>query len=49
MGRAFGTHGEKRNSYRVSVGKAERKGPLDVGERMILKRILDRIGCYGLD
>jgi hypothetical protein len=28
MGRACSTHGEKRNSYRVLVGKPERKRPL---------------------
>jgi hypothetical protein len=29
MGRACGTHGEKRNGHRVLVGKPEGKGPLE--------------------
>jgi hypothetical protein len=28
MGRAYSTHGEKRNSYRILVGKPEGKRPL---------------------
>jgi hypothetical protein len=28
MGRACGTNGEKRNAYRILVGKSERKRPL---------------------
>jgi hypothetical protein len=40
MGRTCSTHGEKRNAYRVLVGNPERKRPLDVGGRIILKWIL---------
>jgi hypothetical protein len=28
MGMAFSTHGEKRNTYRILVGKPEEKRPL---------------------
>jgi hypothetical protein len=28
MGRAYSTNGEKRNTYRILVGKPERKRPL---------------------
>jgi hypothetical protein len=28
MGRAFGTNGEKRNAYRILVGKPEENRPL---------------------
>jgi hypothetical protein len=41
--------GEKRNAYRILVGKPEGKKPLkylDVGGGIILKLILDRMGCY---
>jgi hypothetical protein len=45
MGRAYSTHGEKRNAYRVLIGKPEGTRPpgrLDVGGRIILKLILER-------
>jgi hypothetical protein len=44
--------GEKRNAYKILVGKPEEKrqlGRQDVGGRIILKWILDRMGWYGLD
>jgi hypothetical protein len=44
--------GEKRNAYRILVGKPEGKSPLrnqDVGGWTILKWILDRMGWYGMD
>jgi hypothetical protein len=40
IGRACSTDGEKRNSYRILVGKPERKRPL--GGLIILKRRLER-------
>jgi hypothetical protein len=39
MGRACCTNGEKRNAYRILVGKSEGKRPLG---RRILKWILER-------
>jgi hypothetical protein len=39
MCRACSTHGEKRNAYRILVGKPEDPG---VGERIILKWILEK-------
>jgi hypothetical protein len=33
MGRAYNTNGEKRNSYILLVGKAERKRPLEKPRR----------------
>jgi hypothetical protein len=45
MGRACSTNGEKRNAYRILVGKPEGKSPLGrprrVGGWIILKWILD--------
>jgi hypothetical protein len=44
--------GEKRNAYRIFVGKLEGKrllGRPDVGGCTILKWILERIGWCGLD
>jgi hypothetical protein len=44
--------GEKRNVYRILVGKPEGKRPWedqDVGEWIIFKWILDRMRWYGLD
>jgi hypothetical protein len=34
--------GQKRNEYRISVGKPEGKRPLDVDGRIILKCILEK-------
>jgi hypothetical protein len=45
MGRACSTNGEKRNEYRILVGKPEGKRPLgiqDVEVWIILKWILER-------
>jgi hypothetical protein len=33
MGKACGTHGEKRNTYSVLVGKPERKKPIGTFRR----------------
>jgi hypothetical protein len=43
--------GEKRNAYRILVGKPERDHYEDqeVGVWIILKWILDRTGWYGLE
>jgi hypothetical protein len=38
VGRACSTHGEKRNAYRIFVGKPD----LDVGSRIIIEWILER-------
>jgi hypothetical protein len=51
MDKACSTNGEKRNAYRILVGKPEGKRPL-VRLRhgwIILKWILDRMGLCGLD
>jgi hypothetical protein len=54
MGGACSTNGEKRNAYRILVGKPEGKRPLGKPRRrwednikMDLKR--DRMGWYGLN
>jgi hypothetical protein len=54
MGRACSTNKEKRNAYRILVGKSEGKRPLGRPRRgwvdnnkMDLKR--DRMGWHGLD
>jgi hypothetical protein len=39
MGRECSTYEEKRNVYRILVGKPERKRPLDLGGRIILRWI----------
>jgi hypothetical protein len=43
--------GDKRNAYKILVGKPEGKRPQgqDVGGRIILKQILSEIGCGGMD
>jgi hypothetical protein len=52
LGRACNTNGEKRNAYRVLVGKPEGKRPLErprsrwVGN---IKMDLKEIGCGGMD
>jgi hypothetical protein len=53
MGRTCSTHGEKRNAYRILVGKPEGKRPLrrpryrwEYNIRMNLK---DKMEWYGLD
>jgi hypothetical protein len=43
---------QKRNAYRVLVGKGDRKRPfgkLGMDGRIILKWILNRLGACGLD
>jgi hypothetical protein len=54
MGRACSTTGQKRNAYRILVGKPEEKNTKtdqDVGGWIILKWILERerMVWYGLD
>jgi hypothetical protein len=52
MGRACSTNKEKRTAYRILVGKPGGKRPLgskNIRGWIILKWILDRMGCYGLD
>jgi hypothetical protein len=44
--------GEKRNAYRIWVGKPDERDHYedqDIGGWTILKRILDRMGWYVLD
>jgi hypothetical protein len=41
--------GEKRNAYRVLVGKREGKRPLGLGGWTILKWILEGLGWDGMD
>jgi hypothetical protein len=51
-GRASSTNGERKNVYRIMVGKPEGKRhneDQDVGGWTILKWILDRMGWYGLN
>jgi hypothetical protein len=52
MGRACSTNGEKRNSYRIMVGKPEGKRPLGRPRRRWvddIKMDLREIGCRGMD
>jgi hypothetical protein len=52
MGRAFSTNGEKRNAYRILVGKPEEKRPLGrPGRRWVdnFKADLREIGWDGMD
>jgi hypothetical protein len=54
MGRACSTKGEKRNAYRILVGKLEGKRPLGRPKRRWVDNIKidlksDRMGWYGLD
>jgi hypothetical protein len=42
MGRACSTNGEKRNAYRILVGKPEGKRLLDLGGRKIIEWTLER-------
>jgi hypothetical protein len=52
MGRACSTNGEKRNSYRILVGKPEGKRPLGIPRRRWLDSIkieLREIGWYGME
>jgi hypothetical protein len=39
MGRAYSIKGEKRNAYRVLVGKTEGKGPLGIPRRRWVNNI----------
>jgi hypothetical protein len=52
MGRVFSTHGEKKNVYKVLMGKPEGKRPLGrprYGWEDIIKLDLREIGWGGLD
>jgi hypothetical protein len=52
MGRSCGTNGEKRNIYRILVGKPEGKGPLGRPRRRwvgTIKMDLREIGWDGMD
>jgi hypothetical protein len=54
MGSACSTNGEKRNPYRILVGKPEGNRPLGRPRRRWVDNITmdltrDRMGCYGLD
>jgi hypothetical protein len=52
MDRACNTNGEKRNAYRILVGnpkQSDQEEDQDIGGWKIFKRILDRMGWYGLD
>jgi hypothetical protein len=52
MGRACSTNGEKRNAYRILVGKLERKRPLERPRRGWVDNIkidLREIGWEGMD
>jgi hypothetical protein len=52
MGRAYSTHGEKRNACRVLVVKPEGKRPLETSKRSLednIKIDLRRIRWVGMD
>jgi hypothetical protein len=52
MGRAFSMNGEKRNAYRILVGKPGGKGPLGRPRRRWVDNIkidLREIGCNRMD
>jgi hypothetical protein len=52
MGRACSTNGEKRNAYRILVGKADRKRPLGRPRRRwadSIKMDLREMGWDGMD
>jgi hypothetical protein len=52
MGGAFSTHGEKRNTYMILVGKPEGKRLLGGSRRRWVNNIkmdLREIGCGGMD
>jgi hypothetical protein len=52
MLRACNVNAEKKNAYRLWVGKLEKKRPLGrTRYRWVdkVRWILDRMGCYGLD
>jgi hypothetical protein len=54
MGRACSTNGEKRNKYRMLVGKPEGRRPVGRPKRRWMDNIkMDlsraRVGCYRLD
>jgi hypothetical protein len=52
MGGACSTNGEKRNAYRILVGKPEEKRPLGIPSRRWVYNIkmdLGEIECGGID
>jgi hypothetical protein len=52
IGRACSTMGAKRNTYRILVGKPERKRPLGRPRRRLMDIKINpraRMGWYGLD
>jgi hypothetical protein len=52
MGRACRTYGGERGSYRILVGKPERKRPLGRPRRRLedfIKMNLQEVGCGGMD
>jgi hypothetical protein len=50
MGRVCSTNGEKRNAYRILVGKTEGKRQLGIPRRRLVDNIkIDLIGWNGID
>jgi hypothetical protein len=49
MGRACSTNVEKRNAYRILVGKPEEKRPLGIPRRRWMDNIKMKIGGIGWD